>query len=330
MVFVFACAVVVFFSRVRVVLFHPRRRPRRLGCAMNDERTMWCMDLGARPCGHERARERHCAATTTTTTTTTTSRMTTSVEQFCALNPDLRKIDAERDGRSGVMLAVDICVFVFLLLGPIVSMIPKMRGPWVVAIEMTLVISIACWCVEFGARRVVWFTCCARGVILTFDKTHTIRAWASQKPMFLAYAFLFVHAFVNYLGLDPKFNRGDLADVLTAVLSILAVLFVLLMTKNLIDIEGANSLLTVNMFLYFFDDDILRARGFHVVSFRRLAHYILIERSKRRAPKEAEFSWNEIHTLTDDEDDASVQRETSFADGVRIALFLRKYKNLKT
>ena len=189
------------------------------------------------------------------------------MERFCALNGDLCKIEAERDARSGVMLAVDIGVFVFLLLGPIVSMIPKMRGPWVVAIELTLVISIALWCVEFGARRVVWFTCCARGVILTFDKTHTIRAWATQKPMFLAYAFLFVHAFVNYLGLDPTFTRGDLADVLTAVLSILAVLFVLLMTKNLIDIEGANSLLTVNMFLFFFDDAVLRERGFHVTSF---------------------------------------------------------------
>jgi hypothetical protein len=275
------------------------------------------------------------ATTTTTTTTTTaevaTTEVATSVERFCALNGDLRKIEAERDERSGVMLAVDIGVFVFLLLGPIVSMIPKMRGPWVVAIELTLVISIALWCVEFGARRVVWFTCCARGVILKFDKTHTMRAWATQKPMFLAYAFLFVHAFVNYLGLDPTFTRGDLADVLTAVLSILAVLFVLLMTKNLIDIEGANSLLTVNMFLFFFDDAVLRERGFHVASFRNLAQYILVDRPKRvkeaSSKQDDEFSWNEIHAMTEDESQA---RETYFFDGVRVALFLRPYRHLKS
>jgi len=181
-------------------------------------------------------------------------------------------------------------------------------------------------------RRVVWFTCIARGVVLTFDKTHTVEAWARQKPMYLAYAFLFVHAFVNYLGLDPNFTKGDLVDILSAALSVLAVLFVVLMTKTLVDLEGANSLLTVPMFLYFFDESILRERGFHVVSFADLTQYILVDRAKKIEMKakpsdgvELKFSWNEIHALTPSE----TPRRTTLIDGVRVAYFLRRYKNVK-
>ena len=181
-------------------------------------------------------------------------------------------------------------------------------------------------------RRVVWFTCIARGVILSFEKTHHLFAWARQKPMYLAYAFLLVHAFVSYLGLDPYFTKGRFVDILSAALSIFAVLFVLLMTRTLVDLEGANSLLTVPMLLYFFDESILQERGFHVVSFADLTQYILVDRAKKIEMKakpsdgvELKFSWNEIHALTPSE----TPRRTTLIDGVRVAYFLRRYKNVK-
>ena len=51
--------------------------------------------------------------------------------------------------------------------------------------------------------------------------------------MKFAYVFVVTHAFVTYLGLDPKLQRGEVRDILAAVLSILAVTFAVLMTKQL-------------------------------------------------------------------------------------------------
>jgi len=83
----------------------------------------------------------------------------TSVERFCDLNPDLSKIEAERDGVSGLMLLVDVLIFCFLLFSPILSMIPKMRGPWVVGIELSIIILIAWCCIEVRVIEINHLVC---------------------------------------------------------------------------------------------------------------------------------------------------------------------------
>jgi hypothetical protein len=245
----------------------------------------------------------------------------TSVERFCELNPDLSRIEAERDARSGIMLLIDVGIFCFLLFSPILSLVAKMTEPWVIAIELAIIFLIGWCCIEYGARRVVWFDCLARGVVVTFEKTNTVGAWSKQPPMYLAYSFLLIHAFVTYLGFDPKLNTGDVSDIITACLSVLAVLFVLLLTKNMVDLEGANALLTIPMFFYFFNDSMLRERGFNTASFADLAKYILVDRIASD-----DFSWNEIHAL---QPSKGTVRKTTLIDGVRIAWFLRPYKNKK-
>ena len=78
---------------------------------------------------------------------------------------------------------------------------------------------------------------------------------ASTADVFSRTFSCFLHAFTVYLTLDPELEKGELSDILQAILSILAVLFVLLMTKEFVVIEGANSLLTLNMVVYLFQDE---------------------------------------------------------------------------
>ena len=139
------------------------------------------------------------------------------------------------------------------------------------AIELAMIFLIAGSKVEWEKRAMVWYVCLCRGINVDMPKTHQLTMWARQLPMYYAYFFLFLHAFTVYLTLDPKLEKGDLTDILQACLSILDVLFVLLMTKDSVVIEGVNSLLTLNMFAFFFEDKkILEHRGFRVVSLSRL------------------------------------------------------------
>ena len=259
----------------------------------------------------------------------------TSIEAFAAKNARLDAIRKERDAACGWRMWFACAVFSFLLVGPVVSLVPMMRGagPAYVAIELAMIAMIA-WCaVEYGHRRAVWFICIARGVCVTFEKTEGFRAWATRAPMTFAIVFVALHGFITYLGLDPTLSKGELADILLAVLSILAVMFVLLMTKNLCDIEGANALLTVPMFVYFFDDDdILVERGFATVSFAVLAKYVLIDRKDEKMALQ-KFSWNEIHALHGESantDGDSAYRRPTLIDGIRLVAFLKIYKDLES
>lgn len=258
-----------------------------------------------------------------------TTRDGMAIGAFLERNPRLGRVEKARDDAIGWRLWVSVGVFCFLLLGPVMPLIPRFRGagPAFLAIEAVAVTAIA-WCsIEYGHRRAVWFQCLSKGIVVTYEKTHEIGRWITQPAMFFAYAFLFVHALVTYLGLDPTLGGGDLvADVLTAILSMLAVLFVVLMTKNLVDTEGANALLTVPMFVYLFQDDaVLAERGFSTVDFADLAQYVIVDRASNR-----KFSWNEIHELQ-----APVghftpvsNRRATLLDGFRIARFLRKYNDV--
>ena len=251
-----------------------------------------------------------------------------TIARFLAANVTLGAIERERDEAIGWRLWKNVGVFCFLLLSPLAPLLPRFSsaGLMFLAVELVAVGLIAWFAVEYGHRRAVWFQCACRGVIVDFAKTHEWRMWARATPMYCAYAFLFVHALVTYLGLDPSLDHWRLVDVLTSVLSIISILFVLLMTKNLVDLEGANAITTINMFIFLFDDkDIFAAQGFSIVRFDDLAQYILCDRKSGDV-----FSWDELHALKD-LTTASRRREVCrLADGVRIAIFLNYYKDVRS
>ena len=252
-----------------------------------------------------------------------------TLARFLTANATLTAIERERDAAMGWRLWKNVAVFSFLLMSPLAPLVPRFSSAGLVflTVELAAVGFIAWFAVEYGHRRAVWFQCVCRGVVVDFCKTHEWRMWASATPMYCAYAFLFVHALVTYLGLDPSLERWRLVDVLTAALSVISILFVLLMTRNLVDLEGANAILTINMLLFLFDDkDMLAAQGFSVVRFDDLAQYILFDRKSGGA-----FSWDEIHALKDRATAPRRRREVcKLADGVRIAIFLNYYKDLKS
>lgn len=151
-------------------------------------------------------------------------------------------------------------------------------GSAYVVIEFVMIVMIV-WCVvEYGYRRVVWFICIVWGVCVMFEKMEGFRVWATRVSMTFVIVFVALYGFIMYLGLDLMLLKGELVDIFFVVLLILVVMFVLLMMKNLCDIEGANALLTVFMFVYFFDDDdILVECGFVMVFFVVLVKYVLID-----------------------------------------------------
>ena len=200
---------------------------------------------------------------------------TTSIELFLSKNKDVSAMKTERDDQAGIMLWINVAIFCFLLFSPIIALIPTMSNAAFMVIELSLIILIGWSKIEYAHRATVWNVCLARGIIVDFPKTHKAIMWLRQMPMYFAYLFLFLHAFTVYLTLDPNLEKGELSDILQATLSILAVLFVLLMTKEFVVIEGANSLLTLNMVVYLFQDEhLLREKGFRVVHMSRLESFV--------------------------------------------------------
>jgi hypothetical protein len=206
-----------------------------------------------------------------------------------------------------------------------------MKDQVFIVLELLLIGLIGWSKVEYSHRATVWLICLTRGIIVDFPKTHKLTMWLKALPMFFAYGFLLLHALTVYLTLDPDFKKGDVSDILTAVLSILAVLFVLLMTKSFVVIEGANSLMTVNMFSYFFEDaNILSDKGFRVVHISRLQEFVFARSNMKGFERTGQFSWNEIHqnSFQADETEESKLRGVSLFCGTRCARFLWPFRDL--
>ena len=254
----------------------------------------------------------------------------TSIELFLAQNKSLSEMKVERDGQAGIMLWVNVGIFCFLLFSPIIALIPTMSNAAFMAIELSLIILIGWSKIEYAHRATVWNVCLTRGIIVDFPKTHKVMMWLRQLPMFFAYVFLFLHAFTVYLTLDPELEKGELSDILQAILSILAVLFVLLMTKDFVVIESANSLLTLNMVVYLFqDENLLREKGFRVVHMSRLQDFVKGRSNRFGREKTGHFSWNEIHRdIESSETEECKLRGLSLICGSRCARFLWPFRDL--
>ena len=255
---------------------------------------------------------------------------TTSIELFLSKNKDVSAMKTERDDQAGIMLWINVAIFCFLLFSPIIALIPTMSNAAFMVIELSLIILIGWSKIEYAHRATVWNVCLARGIIVDFPKTHKAIMWLRQMPMYFAYLFLFLHAFTVYLTLDPNLEKGELSDILQATLSILAVLFVLLMTKEFVVIEGANSLLTLNMVVYLFQDEhLLREKGFRVVHMSRLESFVKGRSNNFGREKTGHFSWNEIHRdIESGETEEYKVRGLSLICGTRCARFFWPFRDL--
>jgi len=245
----------------------------------------------------------------------------TSVKAFLQKNPNLALVKAARDSKGGVFKFLDVAIFGFLLFSPALPIIPTMKEPAVV-LTLWVLICLIMWCkIEYNHRAEVWYFCLCRGIILDFPKTNTLKGWLLQKPTLVAIVFLLTFGIVTYIGLDPGFRLDDYRYALSAVLSVVGLLFVLLMTRAYVDVEGAPQLLTLNLVIHLFEDpEMLRAKGFKVVHSSNLQAFM--NRKKRAGDKS--FSWDEVHALSHQPEQS---QNLSLCGGTKLFLFLNQFKD---
>jgi len=245
----------------------------------------------------------------------------TSLKLFLEKNPNLELVKAARDAKGGIWKVLDAGIFGFLLFSPALPIIPTMEQPAVMAV-LWILIFIIMWCkIEYCHRAQVWHMCLYRGIILDFPKTNKPKLWLCKTPMLFAYSFLAIFGVVTYIGLDPSFQFKSSEHLLQALLAVVALIFVLLMTKAFVDTEGAPALLTLNMFMAVFEDcELLKAKGFKVVHFSCLQRFV----DEKRAAKDTSFSWDELHGLSSSADKTA---HISLMGGTRMFQFLKSFKD---
>eukprot|EP00928_Gymnodinium_smaydae_P067373 TRINITY_DN50333_c0_g1_i1.p1 TRINITY_DN50333_c0_g1~~TRINITY_DN50333_c0_g1_i1.p1 ORF type:complete len:391 (+),score=47.57 TRINITY_DN50333_c0_g1_i1:134-1174(+) len=212
--------------------------------------------------------------------------------------------------------------FGYLLFSPAFPIIPQMKEPAIVA-TLWLCIGLIMWSkIEYNNRAEVWYICLCRGIILDFDKTDSFKGWFCQKPILFAIMFLILFGLVTYIGLD-RFAFNDLNNVQVAGFAVAGTLFVLTLTKGFVDIEGANTLLSLNMFVYLFEDPhMLQEKGFKVVHVSRLRTYL--SDVNRKSDVNTLFSWNAVHALNHVPDHIE---SPSLLTGTKLLFSLRRYKD---
>lgn len=133
----------------------------------------------------------------------------------------------------------------------------------------------------------------------------------------------------RFNGSDPTCSGGTTspiplegvpAKVVDAIFYLLGYLFVLLLTKSVVDLEGGHRILTVNLFIsYLKDVKVLEARGYKVVHFTQVQNYI---KNKR---KNDPFSWNEIFQLSHEPDSKAPKVDLTW--GCSLAPILREHRD---
>jgi len=244
----------------------------------------------------------------------------TSLKLFLGKNPNIKLVKAGRDAHSGIWKLIDAAIFGFLLFSPALPIIPEMEMPAIVA-TLWILISLIMWCkIEYCNRAELWYACLYRGIILDFPKTNKLKGWLCAPPMMFAYSFLLIFGAVLYVGLDPDFEFDSHENALQAILSVVGVIFILLLTKSFVNLEGAPALLTLNMVIAVFENpEFLKAQGFKVVQFADLQHFM----ERKRASKDKTFHWDELHALGGS--DASASKAISLIGGTRVLMSLRKF-----
>ena len=247
---------------------------------------------------------------------------TTSIAKFLEANTDLSTIKAKRDGAGGLFKWVGIAIFGWLLFSPALVLVPEMEEPAVVAVLWIVVGLLMISKAEYVHRGELWFICLCRGVIVDMPKTDAPKKWLCSVPVLLSIIFLGVYAVVSYVGLDPEFKFKDGTDALSVCLGVLGILFILLLAKGTVDVEGATGTLSLNLALaYFNDPTMLAARGFTTVHLSQIVAFVNSHRANRRP-----FSWDDVHALSHEE--VKMSCGDKLVGGMKAVLFLKPKKDL--
>ena len=97
--------------------------------------------------------------------------------------------------------------------------------------------------------------------------------------MFFVYFFMITVAVLYAIAYEPELdengNEKEWKRYVAAVLFLLGIIFILMLTKSVVDVEGASRTLSLNMFVHLLDDKkILKDRGYKVVHYSVFGEYV--------------------------------------------------------
>lgn len=222
-----------------------------------------------------------------------------SVENFLAKNGEQKRLIMARDNVISWKKWIHLVIFVYLLISPIFQMLISASGTAWVLCFYVIPLALIIWSfIEYWARSEIWYCCLCRGIILNMEKTNEFGKWACTLPLYFVYFFFTVVAVIWALTYKPEKDEktGESKSEMRyvgAALFLIGILFILVMTKAFVDIEGAPRLLSVNMFIFLLDDaKVLSSRGYKVV------HYSQLDKYFNSRDSNAKFSWNDLYKLS--------------------------------
>ena len=150
------------------------------------------------------------------------------------------------------------------------------------------------------------------------------QAWALNPIMFIAYFFMFFMFLTVFFGSVNELGWGKAAG--TGVLFLIGLGFVVLLTKEFIDIEGSPRTPSVNMLLFFFNNpDLLLQKGYKTVHETRLRRFV--EEFKGVDPNR--FTWDTVYELAAEEDfQYNPKAKAKYFWGIGGRKLLKKMKDL--
>lgn len=255
---------------------------------------------------------------------------TTSIALFLKKNSELTTMKKQRDGKGGIFKWIGVALFAWLLFSPALVLIPELDSPWIVAVLWLIIGLILVLKVDYCHIAEAWFICMCRGIIIDMPKTDAPLKWMCSGVVKLSLIFIFVFFLIEYLARDPnlKFEQVHI-DLPTAVLGILGLTFVLLLSKGVVDVEGATGTLSLNMVIHYFNDRaLLSDHGFHVVHLSQLLAFVK-QRGDKTGRADGTFSWDELHKLSAEPlPKPSVCSLDNLTCGTRLVRFLKPHKDL--
>lgn len=223
----------------------------------------------------------------------------TSLSLFLEKNPWLETIKEYREAKGGIFKWIDIVIFGWLIFSPALVFVPKMKEPAIIAVLWVIISLLMLFKVDYAHQAEAWFICLCRGIVLDLPKTDSPKKWLISRPVAFALFFILIYLVVTYIGLDPDLTFSDHEKVLEAVLGAIGLLFVLMLTKTVVCVEGDTGTLSLNMLLFIFADPAMLAdKGFRMVHISQLNAYVKEHSNKFGAcAGPAKFSWDDIHKL---------------------------------
>lgn len=250
-----------------------------------------------------------------------------TVQNFLSKNGEQKLLLEKRDDTLGFTRYISLLIFLYLLISPIFPMLKDAGGTaWVLALYV-LPLSLLIWAfIEYWCRMECWFCCICRGIILDMEKTTAAPKWLNTLPMYFVYFFMLVAAVLWGIAYEPKPEEdGETPEwkrYVGAALFLLGILFMLSLTRDIVDVEGARRLCSVNEFIHFLGDPkILEARGYKVVHYSQLGIFL-----KHKDPN-TPFSWNEIFKLSHEPNPEGASR-WNLTWGTQMSFILRENKDL--